>query len=379
MKKRMMTLFLTMALASAFTMGGSSVFASDDSGEEAAASYTVTFYDSDGETVLTTQEVAEGDFAEEYTPEKEGYSFTGWYATPTLSHDFDFESEITADTSVFAGFASYEEDTRSFAIVGSGSSPLMLSSSWGNVINEEHILTKEEVEDANVYTITLDLYEGDEFQFAINSSWEDQRGFGYMETGYLDEVEYFSSSSGLGDSDSKKSNIKCVISGNYTFTLTTYPAEDLYDTESTTYTEETKENYNYSLYDTITWVYNGEVEGEGTESTTDYYIKGAIITGWEDVYTDDLKFTETDGIYTLTITLEEGDEFLFTTLVTSGDTSSVGNIYVRYTNIAEDDEESLALVSGSEGMGSNMIINAAGTYTFTYDPSTEILTVAEAE
>lgn len=379
MKKRMMTLFLTMALASAFTMGGSSVFTSDDSGEEAAASYTVTFYDSDGETVLTTQEVAEGDFAEEYTPEKEGYSFTGWYATPTLSHDFDFESEITADTSVFAGFASYEEDTRSFAIVGSGSSPLMLSSSWGNVINEEHILTKEEVEDANVYTITLDLYEGDEFQFAINSSWEDQRGFGYMETGYLDEVEYFSSSSGLGDSDSKKSNIKCVISGNYTFTLTTYPAEDLYDTESTTYTEETKENYNYSLYDTITWVYNGEVEGEGTESTTDYYIKGAIITGWEDVYTDDLKFTETDGIYTLTITLEEGDEFLFTTLVTSGDTSSVGNIYVRYTNIAEDDEESLALVSGSEGMGSNMIINAAGTYTFTYDPSTEILTVAEAE
>lgn len=381
MKKKVLGLLMTAALTISLAAGcGTTGSDSTGNGTEAAAdsssttAYTVTFYDSDGETVLSSAEVEEGGYAEEYTPTKDGYSFTGWYATPQLTHAFDFSAAITEDTSVFAGFASYSEDTRSFAIVGSGTSPLMIASSWGNVINDEHIMTKEDSADANVYTITLDLYEGDEFQFAINSSWEDQRGYGYMTTNEIDGVEYFTSSSGLGDADTKKANIKCSVTGNYTFTLTTYPAEDLYDTDSTTYTEETKENYNYSLYDTITFTYNGEAEETTADSITDYYIKGSIITGWEDVYTDDLKFTEADGVYTLTIALEEGDEFLFTTLVTSGDTSSVGNIYVRYSNIAEDDADSLALVSGSEG--DNLIVNAAGTYTFTYDSSTEILTVA---
>ena len=40
-------------------------------------------------------------------------------------------------------------------------------------------LEKAEV---NEYKITLDLYEGDQFQFAINSEWENQRGFEYLDT-----------------------------------------------------------------------------------------------------------------------------------------------------------------------------------------------------
>ena len=48
-----------------------------------------------------------------------------------------------------------------------------------------------------------------------------------------------------------------AVSGNYTFTLTTYPGEDVYDTEDSYYTEETKENFNMNPYDTITWTYNG--------------------------------------------------------------------------------------------------------------------------
>ncbi len=52
--------------------------------------YKVTFYDTDGTTVLSEEEVKSGDTVTEYTPEKENQIFMGWFATPTLAHEFDF-------------------------------------------------------------------------------------------------------------------------------------------------------------------------------------------------------------------------------------------------------------------------------------------------
>ncbi|MBD5548430.1 MAG: InlB B-repeat-containing protein [Lachnospiraceae bacterium] len=346
--------------------------AADSEEEKETQAFTVTFYDTDGTTVLSTEEVQEGAVATEYTPEKEEMVFMGWFATPSLGHVFDFSQPITADTEVFAGFMEDVEDTRKFAILGSGTSPLLSVSSWGKVIEDEHYLTKSENE--NVYSITLDLCSGDEFQFAIDSAWSNQRGGGYMTTTDLDGTSYFAVSGGLSE-NSQKSNIKCVVSGNYTFTLTTYPGADVYDTEDSYYSEETKENYNSNPYDKIEWTYNGEMESEQAELDTAYYIKGAIITGWEDKYDEQYAFTETDGIHTLTIDLEEGDEFLFTTLVTVDGNASVGNEYVRYSNIT--DKDSLNYVDGTESQ--NMVAKQAGTYTFTYDPDSTELTVTFAE
>lgn len=333
------------------------------------AVYTVTFYDNDGTTVLSTQDVAGGELASEYTPQKDGLIFMGWFGTPSHTHEFDFSAPITADTDVFAGFMENVEDNRTFAIVGSGTSPLMAASSWGKVINEEHYMTKSEGE--NLYTITLDLCAGDEFQFAIDSSWSNQRGGGYMVTTDFDGTAYFNVSGGLSDS-TLKANIKCAVSGNYTFMLYTYPGADVYDTGASTYTEATREIYNSNPYDRIEWTYNGEMVSGAQESVTTYYIKGAIITNWEDRYDEMYEFTEEDGIHTLTIDLEEGDEFLLTTLVTVGDTSGVGNEYVRYSNIT--DEASLELVDGTESY--NIVAKQTGTYTFTYNPGTGELTVA---
>lgn len=351
------------------TVQGSGDDAGQSGGDEAAASHKVTFYDSDGTTVLSEEEVADGAVPTEYTPEKEGQVFMGWYATPSMAHEFDFSQPVTEDTSVFAGFMETVEDTRTFAILGSGKSPLLAVSSWGKVINEEHYMTKAEGE--NVYTITVDLCEGDEFQFAIDTAWSNQRGGGYLETTDADGVSYFSVSGGLSDS-TKKANIKCLQDGNYTFTLTTYPGADVYDTGNSYYTEETKENYNSNPYDTITFTYNGEMQAEVGNLTTTYYIKGAIVTEWQDKYDEQYAFTEENGIHTLVIDLEEGDEFLMTTMVTGADgTSSVGNEYVRYSNIT--DEASLAFVDGTESY--NIVAKAAGTYTFTYDPASAQLTV----
>lgn len=76
-----------------------------------AAACVVTYYDSDGKTVLQTEEVEKGACAKEYTPEKDGSIFVGWFATPQMSHKFDFSQAVTEDTSVFAGFVTYVEDT----------------------------------------------------------------------------------------------------------------------------------------------------------------------------------------------------------------------------------------------------------------------------
>ena len=143
--------------------------------------------------------------------------------------------------------------------------------------------------------------------------------------------------------------------------------------DAANYSEDNKEAFNINAYDTIGWIYNGESESTGEEKQTNYYIKGAKITNWEDVYTDETKFVEKDGIYSLTVELEEGDEFMFTSMVSVGDKESVGTEYIRYTNIAENDTDSLACVTGTDS--ANLVASKAGSYTFTYDPSTKILTV----
>ena len=190
----------------------------------------------------------------------------------------------------------------------------------------------------------------------------------------IDGTDYFSVSGGLSEG-SQKSNIKCVKSGNYTFTLTTYPGADVYDTENSYYTEETKENYNSNPFDKIEWTYNGELSGEQADLDTTYYIKGAIITNWEDRYDEQYEFTEENGVHTLTIDLEEGDEILLTSLITVDGNSSVGNEYVRYSNIS--DADSLSFVDGTESQ--NIIARQSGTYTFVYHPDTAELTVEFAE
>ena len=124
----------------------------------------------------------------------------------------------------------------------------------------------------------------------------------------------------------------------------------------------------------ITWTYNGESTSEGMEKQVDYYIKGAQITGWEDVYSDETKFAEDNGKYTLTIDLTEGDEFMFTSMITIGEESSVGTEYIRYTNIDETDSESLSYVTGTDS--ANLVAVQTGTYTFTYDSATKVLAVS---
>lgn len=341
--------------------------------------YTVTFMGEDGKTELSKVEVKEAGLVSNYVPDTNGAIFRGWYGTPSLSHEFDFTKPITEDTIVFGGFLEHKDDTRAFAIVGSGTSPILLSSQWGKVLDKEHYLTKKDRE--NVYEMTLDLFEGDEFQLAINDSWHNQRGAGYMTVTNIDGVDYFANSGGVYSNDTKRSNIKVSKTGSYTITLTTYPGADFYKVDDAYYTEEKKEGFNLNPYDTITWTYNGDAtsitSGEAeAELKVTYFIKGAKITNWEDRYDKQYMFIQEGELNTLTLALEEGDEFLFTTLVGEDLASaSVGTEYVRYSNIK--DATSLTLLDGSASY--NMISKSAATYTFTYNSNSQELTVSTAK
>ncbi len=228
------------------------------SGSEASNEHTVTFYDSDGTTVLSTETVEDNATLTENAGEKDGYTFIGWFSTPKLTRKFDFSAPIREDKSVYGGFAKYKEDTRSFAIVGDGKSAVLKASEWGKNIGKEQTLKKEDKEGENVYTITVDLEEGDQFQFAADSNWSDQRGFGYLSSGKQDNKEYLKKEGGLGKTSAQKSNIGVLVSGSYTFTLTTYPDADIYETDDPNYKEDSKENFNVNPFDTITWTYNTE-------------------------------------------------------------------------------------------------------------------------
>lgn len=329
--------------------------------------FTVTFYD--GESVIKTVKVEKGEKVTSWTPTKEGFTFVKWYGEPTLTHVFDFNTPIVANTSVFAGFqAEMVPDTREFAVVGSGTSPLLVSSNWGKVINDEHKMTK--AEGANEYTITLDLNEGDQFQFAINTSWENQRGFGYLEKTTLDDgTTVFSGTGTIGENSAKRNNIKVELSGNYTFTLTTHPADDTYETNHPSYTEASKENFNINPYDKITWVRNGDVSIVSTVITT-YYIKGSGITGWADIYTPATKMIKEDDVHSLVVYLKQNEEFLFTSLVSVDGVITTGTEYLRASNLDEASKEYI-----DQTASFNMIAKASGTYTFTYTETSAKLSV----
>lgn len=153
--------------------GGSSVITPADN------KVTVTYYD--GTTELKSEEIEKGGKANEWTPEKEGWEFMGWYAEASLSQEFSFDTVINEDTDVFSAWREnvYVEDTANWYFIGAGSGD-MSASSWGHS-TEGLFMTKDTtITDANVYTIEITMYAGDKFQITHSDSWDYQQGIGHM-------------------------------------------------------------------------------------------------------------------------------------------------------------------------------------------------------
>ena len=84
---------------------------------------TVSWYD--GSKLLKEETVPAGTKLESWTPEKADATFMAWYSEASKTILFDFDTPVTEDTDLFAGFkGAFIEDTTTWCLIGSGAGTL---------------------------------------------------------------------------------------------------------------------------------------------------------------------------------------------------------------------------------------------------------------
>ena len=79
-------------------------------GGSTSTAYTVKF-DTDGGNEISSQTVKEnGKASEPNSPEKEGYTFDGWYTDKELITAFDFDAKVTKNFTLYAKWTEKEPD-----------------------------------------------------------------------------------------------------------------------------------------------------------------------------------------------------------------------------------------------------------------------------
>lgn len=339
--------------------------------------YTVTFYD--GTTVITEKEVEEGGKIAAFEPsdvgyEKEGFAFDGWYATADFTHDWSFDTAIDKDTNVYSMWTSSKVDTRQWTIAGSSSAggPLAAIGWNGGPIEGENGNILKKTEGKNEFTITIDLYVGDQFQFCIQDEegvWntDDASGGGARGGQYLEENEYMSApGTGLGDG---QVNITVSVSGNYTLTLTT-DAEDKNVGSIKVVRNGDAAEVTVDRSDYIWYIYGNSSAETSAESVLAGTNWGANVTSLQYSAYEMFKISDNEadgtGTWMQTWTLAEGDEFLlaYCLLKEEGGIAAQDGTMFYYPDIDEFNGEDAAFKK-ADGMGSNIVVVEGGTYTFT--------------
>ena len=216
---------------------------------------TVSWYQ--GSKLLREDKIEKGSKVTSWNPPAEGKTFTGWYAEASLTQEFDFNTVINEDTDIFAAFKSDEhvEDDKSYYFIGAGAGD-MGKANWDHANAAANLtMTKEDVEGANVYTITITMYAGDMFQICYGGGWDGQVGIGLVEGAeYCDGVNFYDNNTYtaedkkvaqvknaagevvfIGSDEYNKSyevwNVKLAegMDGVYKFTYTTYPNAGAYN------------------------------------------------------------------------------------------------------------------------------------------------------
>ena len=327
--------------------------------EEEKTPITIKFLDGKEELGVITINAGEKVTGYEQYEVKEGYTFLGWFKTPSFmeySKQDLTEATFKEDTRLFASFKSdtATPDTRSWYIVGEGSAPVLKNSAWAGAdvtdADKEACELKATGNATNEYSLTLDLFEGDKFQLIHDWQWEDQKGYGLM--GGLD-AELFESGGGLSG-DSKTSNVGVLKSGNYTITLTTDPDEP--------------------AYDTVVIVRNGDPAGAPAEADAPYVpdentravMKGSWVADWSENI--DLTRDGSSNVFSITKEFAAGTEIYI--MLWDGDKDTG----VGFNSGSVKDDASKALL---EDGANNIKFAADGTYTVTVDADSLTVTITK--
>ena len=127
-------------------------------------------------------------------------------------------------------WSSAEQDTRTWMIAGNFQGEDLKNNNWGEDgrLNADKYDFEPVEGEFNTFTLTVDLYEGDVFQFGVfrydekpggvyERAWEHQKGFGLLEEpgdNFTDEGNYLAS-------EVNKHDIGVAIDGTYEFTMKT--------------------------------------------------------------------------------------------------------------------------------------------------------------
>lgn len=358
--------FAVVALGLLLTLSGCGpTTATTESGSDTDPAGGVTITYKVGEEVVHTEKVEPGVVPADYDYQPDEGVLVDWYLTPSFSRIYRFDEGFEEDTTLFGAVSVYEADTREYYLAGSGTSPLMAKSSWGDYIDDDLKLVKQDVADANVYKLQADFFEGDQFQVTSfietegdPMAWDWSFGYGYI-INAPEMLDYLTGAGGLAASN-RFANIEVLQDGKYELTLTTYP--DL-DPENPANKDEKLNNVS-----NLKIVRTGDATTERPELTYSYYIKGAGITDWKDLFNSYTRMAvdPDTGNHTLSIYLKAGEEFLFTSRTTDAEgKEATGSVYIKYAQLTADSKQYFEEAASD---GSNLKTLAAGTYNFTYTP-----------
>lgn len=128
--------------------------------------------------------------------------------------------------------------------------------------------------------------------------------------------------------------------------------------------------------DSVKFVFTPDaaLEPDLTEPVLHYFIKGAKVTNnWGEPRTEEYELKETEegsGIYTMTIVMEAADQFMFYGINENKETGEMqaADKYIQYGQLADG-------VTCVTNQGVNFLTKDAGTYTFTFNASTNKLAI----
>ena len=181
--------------------------------------WKVTFYESDGKTVIQEATVADGEAVAMPELSKEGYLVEGFYATPALMVEFDFSQSIKEDTAVFVAWQSSVVDERPWMLAGSLAG--YPDNAWGKIWPQDDYLLQPLEGEFNTFFIDVNLYAGDAFKIAVigeGYAWDNSSS---VDAGHLaNKTETAVLCSGENAFDSG-ANIQVLEDGKYRLILKT--------------------------------------------------------------------------------------------------------------------------------------------------------------
>lgn len=186
---------------------------------EPVGPWTVTFYDSDGKTVLAEVEVEDGQTLVMPELTKEGYLVEGYYATPAFKLVYDESAPITEDTSVFVAWQSSVADERPWMLAGSLRG--YPDNAWGKVWPQDNYLLQPVDGEFNTFDIVVNLYTGDAFKIAVigeGYAWDNSAS---IDAGHLANKSEDAELTGGENAFDSGANIQVKQDGKYRLILKT--------------------------------------------------------------------------------------------------------------------------------------------------------------